>query len=170
MRVRRLTARDAIARSAALPALGAAAAIACASPAPGPGESPDAIAPPPAEPDAVRIRLVFGAEADLDLYVLGPAQEAVYFANGASSDGGRLVADRRCDAPAPRVETVEFAHAGAGRYRVGVDFMIRCSNRVDRARYELIAEVPGKAPIRVDGEAAFGVFDPRTLEFDLRTR
>jgi hypothetical protein len=78
------------------------------------------------------------------------------------------VADCRCDAPAPRVETIEFAHAGVGHYRIGVDFMIRCSNDVDRARYELIAEVPGQAPIRVRGEAVFGVFDPRALEFDLR--
>jgi hypothetical protein len=156
-------ARDAIARVAWLPL---AAALACAGSSRAPA-APDASADPTAPPDMVRVRLVFGADADLDLYVTGPSDETVYFANDASRDGGRLVADRRCDAPAPRVETIEFARAAPGRYRVGVDFMMRCARGIDRAPFELIAEVPGQPPIRRRGEAAFGAFDPRALEFEV---
>jgi hypothetical protein len=172
MRVTRLDiARDAIARSRALPAACAvfalAGALACTGPEPAGDPRPDA-PESPAPPGAVRVRLAFGAEADLDLYVTGPAGESVYFANDRSRDGGRLMADRRCDASAHRVESVEFARAPAGRYRVGVDFMIRCASGVDRAPYELVAEVPGRPPIRRRGEARFGVFDSRALEFELR--
>jgi len=127
-------------------------------------------APPidPAPPGAVRVRLVFGEDADLDLYVTGPAQESVYFGNRTSRDGGELLADQRCDATSPRVETIAFARATPGRYRVGVDFMIRCARNVDSARFELIAELPGEPPIHQHGEAHFGAFAPRTLEFELR--
>ncbi len=160
MRVRRLDiARDAIAP------LAAGLALACAGVDAARAPETDLRALP-AAPDAVRVRLAFGAEADLDLYVTGPADEAVYFANDAARDGGRLTSDRRCDAPAPREEVIEFAHAAPGRYRVGVDFMVRCANGVDRAPYELVAEVPGQAPIRVRGDARFGAFDPRALEFE----
>jgi len=116
----------------------------------------------------VRVRLVFGADADLGLYVTGPSDETVYFANHESRDGGRLISDRRCDAPAPRVETIEFANAVAGRYRVGIDFMMRCARGVGRAPFELIADVPGQPPIRRRGEAVFGGFDRRALEFEVR--
>ena len=35
-----------------------------------------------------------------------------------------------------------------GRYRVGVDFMRRCARGTDRVRYELVAEIPGRPPVR----------------------
>lgn len=76
---------------------------------------------PPASGE-VRVRLVFGETADLDLYVTDPRQETVYFANSPSRGGGRLDHDVRCGEPPPRVETVEFEAAVPGRYRVGVDF------------------------------------------------
>jgi hypothetical protein len=161
MRRKPIIARDAIASTAWLPL---AAALACAGAAHDDAGAAATALASPAPPDALRVQLVFGADVDLDLYVTGPADEAVYFANAASQDGGRLVADRRCDAPAPRVETIEFAHAAAGRYRVGVDFMIRCERGVDRAPFEVIAEAPGQPPIRARGEAIFGAFDPRVLE------
>ena len=120
---------------------------------------------PPAAPDAARVQLVFDESVDLDLYVTGPAQEAVYFANATSRDGGALTADRRCDSAPPRIETVTFAPAPAGRYRIGVDFMVRCAPGTDRASYELIWETPGQAPVHQRGQAVFGVFDPRVAEF-----
>ena len=159
MRRRRLEliARDAIAGAPAL-----LLALACA------GSLPiEAPREPPAARDSLRVRLVFGADADLDLYVTGPAQESVYFANPSSRDGGRLVADRRCDSPAPRAETIEFAPAAPGRYRIGVDFMMRCARGVDRARYELFVEQPGRPLLRQGGEATFGAFAPRVLELEV---
>jgi hypothetical protein len=159
MRRRRLEliARDAIAGAPALLLW-----LACAGSLPNPPPQE-----PPAAPDAVRVRLVFGADADLDLYVTGPAQDSVYFANPTSRDGGRLVADRRCGSPAPRVETIEFAPAAPGRYRVGIDFMIRCARGLDRAEYELSVEQPGRSPLRQRGQATFGAFAPRVLEFEV---
>ncbi len=41
---------------------------------------------------------------------------------------------------------------------------------VGRARYELIAELPGQPPIRQRGEAVFGEFAPRVLEFEVPAR
>jgi hypothetical protein len=66
------------------------------------------------------------------------------------------------------VETIAFPHAAPGRYRVGVDFMIRCTRSVESARYELIAELPGRPPIHQRGEARFGAFASRSLEFEVR--
>ncbi|MBM4383027.1 MAG: hypothetical protein FJ091_06610 [Deltaproteobacteria bacterium] len=53
---------------------------------------------------ALRIRLAFGAQADLDLYVTDPLAETIYFANERAAAGGRLVADVRCDSKTPRIE------------------------------------------------------------------
>lgn len=130
-----------------------------------------AVGAPPAiragAPRAVRVQLVFDGRADLDLYVTGPGQESVYFANRTSHDGGALEADRGCEAPAPRTEVIAFDPAPAGPYRVGIDFMLRCDGGVDRAPYELVIEAPGSAPVRRRGEAVFGRFDPRVAEFEV---
>jgi hypothetical protein len=142
---------------AALLALGLAA---CAGPPPLP--LPDA--PPPA-PGALRVRLVFGAEADLDLYATGPSQATVYFANSPAG-GGELDGDRRCDDPAPRVETATFARAAPGRYRIGVDFPERCARGADEVEYLLIFEALGRRQER-RGRLAAGHFEPRALEVDL---
>jgi len=53
----------------------------------------------------------------------------VYFGNSPSAIGGHLETDLRCDAAAPRVETVRFPRARPGRYRIGVDFAKACSPR-----------------------------------------
>lgn len=82
---------------------------------------------PPA--GALVVRLAFDEGADLDLYVTGPLEETVYFGNTPTKVGGRLEADLRCDAPAPRIETVVFPTARPGRYRVGVDHPEACGRR-----------------------------------------
>jgi hypothetical protein len=151
--------RHAIAGPRRLP-LAALLCLACA------GATPPPLAPPagaPLTPGALRVRLVFGAAADLDLYVTGPAQETVYFANDTSRDGGALEADRRCDDPAPRVETVVFEDAAPALYRVGVDFMVRC-NGADEAPYALVVEAPGREAVTRNGVARFGAFEPVALE------
>jgi hypothetical protein len=111
------------------------------------------------------VRLVFGAEADLDLYATGPAESTVYFANSPAG-GGELDADRRCDAPAPRVETATFARAEPGRYRVGVDFPARCGRHAGEVEYLLILEAPGRREER-RSRLAPGRFEPRALEVEI---
>jgi hypothetical protein len=135
--------------------------IGCASPPAAEMPIPDA---PPLTPGALRVRLVFDAHVDLDLYVTGPRLETVYFANTESREGGILEADRRCDAPAPRVESVVFPGATTGLYRVGVDFMMRCDGSTDESRYRIVFENPDGTSQLVRGTARFGVFESRVLE------
>jgi uncharacterized protein YfaP (DUF2135 family) len=119
----------------------------------------------PLAPHAVRVQLAFGAAADLDLYVTGPSGETVYFANTPAA-GGALDADRRCGDPAPRIETVAFAAAPAGRYRVGIDFPERCEAGAGEASWRLVFEAPGVREERA-GRARFGSFEPGVLEIEV---
>ncbi len=117
-------------------------------------------------PDAVRVRLAFGAGADLDLYVTDPLTESLYFANTPIRSGGELDADQTCDDPAPRIERASFAPAPPGRYRVGVDFMSRCERGAAVVPFAL--EVRAGGLRRVErGLIEFGHFQPRVLEFDV---
>jgi hypothetical protein len=141
---------------------GFALAAGCAS-APHPPEPPPQL---PRAGGALRVQLVFGADADLDLYVTDPLQETVYFGNSPSSvTGGRLDADRRCDAPAPRIETVAFASARPGHYRVGVDHAAACGRR-DETVFLLVVDGPGLHR-QSRGEISRASFLPRVLEFEL---
>ena len=115
-------------------------------------------------PEDVRVRLVFGAEADLDLIVTDPNHEEIYFANTQSRLGGLFDADQRCDSPAPRVETVSFNPAPVGRYRVSVDFMIRCAPGVDEVPYRLVIEANGETS-EIEGLARFGVLEQVAHQF-----
>ncbi len=112
------------------------------------------------------MELVFGADADLDLYVSDPSQETAYFANTPVRSGGALAADLRCDAQAPRVEVAVWETPAPGRYRVGVDFPERCSGGADAAPFQLRVRGPG-VQRELRGEAAFGRFDSRVLEFEI---
>jgi hypothetical protein len=149
--------------------LAASAALACQPERAGPVVP--ALAPIAA--DALRVTLVFGADVDLDLYVTGPSQETVYYGNASAREGGALDADRRCGAPgpdrraeaaAPRAESIVFPAAAPGRYRVGVDFPQRCEAGVDRARFLVRVEAPGRPPVEQRGRVDFGAFVSRVLE------
>jgi hypothetical protein len=121
---------------------------------------------PPPELGALRVRLAFGAAADLDLYVTDAQSETLYFANERAASGGRLTADARCDTPAPRVEEVVFARPLPGRYRVGVDYMVyraKCGEQPPVVAYVLAIDGPqGRRVER--GLARRGIFAPRVLE------
>ncbi len=147
-------------------ALGLAAGCAAGPP---PLRAPTGLAAAPGE---LRVELVFGAGSDLDLYVTDPAQETVYFANTpARGSAGRLEADLRCDAVAtPRIETVVFERAPAGRYRVGVDRAQTCDTGSSAAEPFLVAvELAGQRR-EVRGEILRGQFLPSVLEIDLPER
>jgi hypothetical protein len=140
-------------------------ALACA----GCGAPPDARDGAGLRPGAdagLRVELRFGAEADLDLYVTDPLEETVYFANTPTRSGGRLEADVRCDAPAPRSEAVVFEEPPPGRYRVGIDFPARCRLTASRSPWTLVVRGPGLAR-EVRGEIQFGSFEVIALEFAL---
>jgi hypothetical protein len=125
-------------------------------------------APPPAA-GALRVQLAFGAAADLDLYVTDAFAETIYFANERAAAGGRLVADARCDSPAPRIEEVLFAAPQPGTYRVGVDYMVYRANCGEQpAVVPYVLAVDGPAGRRLErGLARRGIFAPRVLELRL---
>jgi len=128
---------------------------------------------------------VFGAGADLDLYVTDPAQETVYFANTSSrASGGRLEADLLCETGMrePRVETVVFENAPLGRYRVGVDHAASCKGAGGAAEaFVVVVEFggfrsgglqsgglrSGELRREVRAEVPRGRFLPQVLELDL---
>lgn len=149
-------------------------ASSCASP---PGRAPaaeppslaDALrdAPAPPSPDALVVRLAFGAGADLDLYVTDPLRETVYFAHTPSRSGGQLDRDRTCADAAPRVETVVFEHPEPGRYRVGVDYPRSCDGSDRAAPYAVSVQHHEHAAQRIDGRAEARRFEPVVLEIDV---
>lgn len=143
-------------------ALGLAAALAACAGTPGAPPFPDA---PPLRSGELRVRLVFDAGADLDLYVTGPAQETVYFAN-TPAGGGELDADRRCGDPEPRVETTSFLDAPAGPYRIGIDHAARCGASPSPAAYRVVLEAPGRREER-SGVLELGRREPRVLELEI---
>lgn len=127
---------------------------------------------PPDLSHGLLVRLAFDDAADLDLFVTDPMQESVYFANSPTRSGGRLVEDRRCDDPSPRVEAVHFSEPKAGRYRVGVDFHRRCEQTSLSGKQK----TEGLYVVRVDEGARMlervgmltpGRFEVIVIEFDV---
>jgi hypothetical protein len=159
------TAAGSVAIGAALLACVAAGCSDASAPLP----PPDPLGEYPAAAHDVRVRLEFGGEADLDLFVTDPMHEEIYFANSRSRLGGVFEADRRCEDPAPRVETVRFSPAPAGRYRVSVDFPIRCRPGIEAVPYRVIVEANGEEQ-RVEGTAHFGRLERVVLEFEAAGR
>jgi len=123
---------------------------------------------PPPPPGVLRVELVFGESADLDLYLTDPSQETVYFANTPSHvNGGRLEADLRCDAGETRIEAIVFESAPPGRYRVGVDHAGSCGGGEPAVEeFLVIVEADGRRD-ELRGEIARGRFLPRLVEFIL---
>jgi hypothetical protein len=116
--------------------------------------------------EGLRVRLVFGETADLDLYVTDPLQETVYFANNPTRSGGSLDIDARCGAAGLRVETVTFVDPPPGRYRIGVDFPERCDGR-DRPVPFLVTVQHGSVRREQRGTIPLQRFQPIVLEEDL---
>jgi len=117
----------------------------------------------------VTVRLAFGAEADLDLYVTDPSLESIYFAKRESASGGHLVADRRCDSPAPRIEVAAYPAATPGGWRVGVDHPERCDGGLEAAPFVVELAAPDGAR-RVEGTIGPGEFRMVVIETTLPAR
>jgi hypothetical protein len=140
--------------------------LACASPE----ALPESPAPQERGAQALRVRLVFGEEADLDLYVTDPKFETVYFGNNPSHGGGVLSQDQRCGDPTARVESVTFAEAKPGLYRVGVAFARRCKRVRGPVPFRLEVDVDVESEHwrrEQEGKIDAGAFLPVVMEFDL---
>ena len=123
--------------------------------------------------DGLLVLLAFDEAADLDLFVTDPMQESVYFANSPTRSGGRLIDDRRCDDPSPRVEKVGYSRPVSGRYRVGVDFHRRCRDTdlsVGEERqglYVVRVVMPDARVLEREGLVIPGQFEVIVIEFVL---
>lgn len=115
--------------------------------------------------DRLRVHLAFGPEVDLDLYVTGPLEETVYYANTPSRIGGELLEDRRCEHSSPHIESVRFPLT-PGHYRVGVDYPHACGDARAPVPFALLVEMPGGRE-QLRGLAAHQVFEPVVFEFEL---
>ena len=127
---------------------------------------------PPALSRGLLVRLAFDDAADLDLFVTDPNQESVYFANSLARSGGRLVDDRRCDDPSPRVEAVSYPSPTPGRYRVGVDFHRRCresslSDEEEKQGLYVVRVDEGGRVLEREGMAIPGHFEVIAIEFEV---
>jgi hypothetical protein len=128
---------------------------------------------PPAPAGQVLVHLAFGSGADLDLYVTGPLEETVYYANTPSAIGGELVADRHCEEGAAeaataglRLETIRFAPPHPGHYRVGLDYPHACHGDEGPVPFVVRVDTPnGRRTQR--GLATFEFFELSVLEFDV---
>jgi hypothetical protein len=130
------------------------------------GAARPSLAAGPDPRDEVRVHLEFGEEADLDLLVSDPLLETVYYGNTPSRSGGRLLRDLRCDAPAPRRETVVFPGALPGRYRVSVDYPARCRRELGAVPYRVVVEAEGRR-LEHAGVIELGRFETLALEFEV---
>lgn len=146
------------------------ALAACRSKPPEPPPAPALPAGAEVPAAAVRVSLVWSTPVDLDLYVTDPSLETVYFANPTSQSGGKLGHDVACSGVSgyegPWVEDISWSRAPPGRYRVGVDFIQRCSSDQEEASFRVVAEVSGKRQEKT-GTVLRERFEPIVLEFDV---
>ena len=112
---------------------------------------------------ALRVRMAFGAGADLDLYVtdLDPrSNETVYFAKHATRSGGRLLRDARCSDEAPRIDAAQFEMPHTAGLRIGVDYHSSCGAE-PRAEPFVVEIAHGDRREQRRGVARPGHFDDR---------
>ena len=128
---------------------------------------PTRLPPPPRQASGLQIRLGFGAEADVDLFVTDPDLETVYFGNNPSRGGGVLERDLRCGGPEPRTEVVKLRKATPGPYRVGIEYARSCTFRARSVTYSVEARAAG-LEWNAEAEIAPGEFQNRALEFELQ--
>jgi hypothetical protein len=105
----------------------------------------------------VRVTLAWGSADDLDLHVIEPSTEEIYYGNLTSSTGGVLDVDSNpaCNNPQTNpVENIFWATGTAptGTYTVLVDYYRKCTTETS---------VPFSVNILVDGTESFfdGVLD-----------
>jgi hypothetical protein len=96
----------------------------------------------------LRVRLAFGAAADLDIYVTDPNHETAYFANSPTKQGAQLAEDVLCDSPLPHIETVTLEDPIPGRYRVGVDYPRACAGDGGPVSYVVTFDAKGRRESR----------------------
>lgn len=120
----------------------------------------------PVDSKALVVRLAFGPEADLDLYVTDPRLETVYFANHEAKSGGKISPDGRCGGKAFQSEHVRFDAPIPGRYRVGIDYPESCDGAKGPAAHAVSVLYNGKR-LETKGTVSLQQFEVIVLEFEI---
>jgi hypothetical protein len=113
----------------------------------------------------VQVTLVWSTVADLDLHVVDPFGEEVWFDDPLSSSGGELDVDMHssCEGSSSPVENVFWPPGSAprGSYRAMVHFYGACEGS-DTASFEVIVHLDGVERHRFEGTVTVG----ETASFD----
>jgi uncharacterized protein YfaP (DUF2135 family) len=111
---------------------------------------------------AVQVNVSWNTAADVDLHVVDPSGEEIYYGHRSAASGGTLDLDSNaaCGGDDKRAENITWPASGAprGTYIVRVDYWSACS--ASSTNYTVTANVAGQ-PLRVQngtftGEGDFG--------------
>jgi hypothetical protein len=96
----------------------------------------------------VQVSVSWNSAADVDLHVVDPSGEEIYYGNDMSASGGQLDLDSNagCGTDQPRNENVTWADgtAPSGTYIVRLDYWSNCS--AASTNYVVTVYVKGRAP------------------------
>ncbi|HZJ53434.1 MAG TPA: hypothetical protein VFD38_04790 [Myxococcaceae bacterium] len=96
----------------------------------------------------VQVTVSWDAESDVDLHVVDPAGEEIYYANRISASGGELDLDSNaaCSLDHVKAENITWptGKAPSGTYRVLVDYWNACGQA--QTRYVVTVNVKGQQP------------------------
>lgn len=94
----------------------------------------------------VQVSVSWNAESDVDLHVVEPGGEEVFYGNPASATGGTLDLDSNADCLIDHTknENITWANAPSGNYTVRVDYYKSCG--VAQSDYVVTVQRKGHAP------------------------
>jgi hypothetical protein len=94
----------------------------------------------------VQVSVSWNAESDVDLHVVEPGGEEIYFANSTSATGGTLDLDSNaaCSIDGVKNENITWANAPSGTYTVRVDYWDSCG--VPQSDYVVTVQRKGHPP------------------------
>jgi hypothetical protein len=94
----------------------------------------------------VQVSVSWNAESDVDLHVVEPGGEEIYYANSTSAAGGSLDLDSNagCSIDGVKNENITWANAPSGTYTVRVDYWDSCT--VAQSDYVVTIQRKGHPP------------------------
>jgi hypothetical protein len=97
----------------------------------------------------VQVNITWDSKADVDLHVIDPTQQEIYWANRSSTTGGQLDLDSNagCGSDGPRAENIFWASglvAPRGDYQIRVDYWSSCGAAL--TNYVVTVNARGKPP------------------------
>lgn len=100
----------------------------------------------------VQVSVRWDAASDVDLYVVDPSGEEIFWRNDQGTSGGELDLDSNADCEIDNTnnENITFAEAPPGEYTVRVNYWSSCD--VEQTNYVVTVQVGGQDPQTFTGE------------------